>query len=97
MTVETPRVSGPFRLGRPVTLALIEYPIPDEDRAALIDYGAAAVAARRRLASSGADLVQTSEGIDLKNFSKALRRRLGVLWTRPAFLPRMEFANEEVE
>jgi len=97
MTVETPRVSGPFRLGRPVTLALIEYPIPDEDRAALIDYGAAAVAARRRLASSGADLVQTSEGIDLKNFSEALRRRLGVQWTRPAFLPRMEFTKEEVE
>lgn len=97
MTVETPRVSGPFRLGSPVTLTLIEYPIGDEDRAVLIEYGIAAVADRKWLASSGVDLAQTNAGIDLKNFSDALRRRLGVQWTRPAFLPRMEFTKEEVE
>lgn len=89
MTVETPRVSGPFRLGRPVTLTLIEYPINDEDRQMLIDYGTAAVAARKHQSQIGGDPTQTEEGIDLKNFADELRKRLGVQWTRPAFLPLM--------
>ena len=93
-TVETPRASGPFRLGRPVTVTLIEYPINDEDRATLIDYGAAAVAARKRQMQIGGDPTQTEEGMGLKQFSDELRKRLGVQWTRPAFLPRMEFSGE---
>lgn len=96
-TVETPRVSGPFRLGRPVTLTLIEHPINDEDRQILTNYGAAAVLARRRQTKDGGDPTQTDEGAVLKEFADGLRKRLGVQWTRPAFLPRMEFAKEEVE
>lgn len=92
-TVETPRASGPFRLGRPITLTLIEYPINDDDRATLIDYGTAAALARKRQMKDGGDPTQTEEGIDLKNFADELRKRLGVQWTRPAFLPRMEFSG----
>lgn len=96
-TVETPRASGPFRLGRPATLTLIEYPINDEDRQMLIDYGTAAVAARKRQMQIGGDPTQTEEGMGLKQFSDELRKRIGVQWTRPAFLPLMEFTKEEVE
>lgn len=96
-TVETPRTSGPFRLGRPVTLTLIEYPINDEDRQMLIDYGTAAVLARKRQIADGGELAQTDEGAVLKALADDLRKRVGVQWTRPAFLPRMEFTNEEVE
>lgn len=92
-TVETPRTSGPFRLGRPATLTLIEYPINDEDRQMLIDYGTAAVAARKRQMQIGGDPTQTEEGMGLKQFSDELRKRIGVQWTRPAFLPRMEFSG----
>ena len=92
-TVETPRTSGPFRLGRPATLTLIEYPINDEDRQMLIDYGTAAVAARKRQMQIGGDPTQTEEGMGLKQFSDELRKRIGVQWTRPAFLPLMEFSG----
>jgi hypothetical protein len=93
-TVETPRASGPFRLGRPVTLTLIEYPINDEDRQMLINYGAAAVAARKRQIADGEEVAQTDEGAALKALADELRKRIGVQWTRPAFLPRMEFSGD---
>lgn len=72
------------RRGQVVEVTAIEYPIPDEDRNRLIKLGEHAVDARRR-ASQG--VVQTEEGETLLEFEVGLRERIGVQFSRPAYLP----------